>query len=172
VEQRDRPGLLDGFVDRVDVTIVGVEGLTAGVELETACTTIDQPPDLTRRPAAAVRIDCPEGDDHVRVLGSEVTQLIVAHLGQLAGGPTVVHRECHAHHVQLAIVAGEVAHGRPGHVCLEVLGHRLVVLRRLLTHRLVHRGEDVCVDIDRDDVVIQHCLRHHCSCMIRGLSAT
>ena len=89
VEQRGHTGLGDRVVDRVEDAVVRLEGLHAGVELETLDAIIaDEFVDAVHRAPLVPRVDAAERDQHV----------VVAH----GAGDEILDRVGHMPHARIA----------------------------------------------------------------------
>ncbi len=118
----------------------------------------DQPLCLVDAPAALVRVDARERDQHVGVRLRDRGDLLVRDPG-LARRRLGVDGEDDGHHVPLAVERGQLLRGRARRLAPEVLDRGVA---QVVGERVVagagHLG--VRVDVDRDDVVEHQRPRH------------
>ena len=164
VEERGQTGLGHDLVQRVDGTVVRVEGLHVGVELEALDRIVpDQPPRLVDRPCALVRIDRRERDQDVGVRGRGLGDLLVRHRAPSRDGLRIDGEDDRCQ-LALAVVGGDVVDGRQ-RVVAEVRRRRLPPLR---PEPVLARTTDLRVNVDVDRLDGGEVDRHAVPCLTRS----
>src|SRR5262249_19267709 len=152
VEQGHEAVLGDDLVERVGDPVVRIEALRAGMKLEPPDPVVGgQAPGEAHPGRAAGRIDAPERDDHIGVLGGELRELDVVRHRLVAGPGDGVDGERDAGHGALTVVVGQVGDGVVRHrPDAEILAHGLLAAGGLVLIG-AHRPVDVGVHVDRGD---------------------
>ena len=136
------------LVQRVGHPVVRREALEAGMELEAAhAVLLDQPACLADGGPALPRVDARERDQHVRVRGAALGDLLVGD-ARVAGRVLGVHGEDDRGHVAFPVVGGDLADRRlPVGVRLK---YSAEALEQLGAQRAVAVAADLGVGVDVD----------------------